>query len=90
MNRKQLFRTGLFVATPGAIEAFTQAELSECLNRHRIGDFGDISEEDRKENVYSVTRGFRVFSAYNVRGRRLWIITEADRSATTALLPEEY
>lgn len=90
MSEKQLFRTGLFVATPGAIEAFTQDEFAACLNRHRAGDWGDISEDDRKENEYSVKHGFRILSAYNVRGKRLWIITEADRSTTTALLPEEY
>lgn len=90
MNRKPLFRTGLFVATPGAIEAFTQAEIAACLNRHREGDWGDMSESERNDNEFSLLHGFRIFSAYNVRGRKLWIITEADRSATTALLPDEY
>lgn len=90
MNRKPLFRTGLFLATPGAIEAFTQDEFAACLNRHRAGDWGDMSESERNDNEFSLLHGFRIFSAYNVRGKRLWIITEADRSTTTALLPEEY
>jgi hypothetical protein len=63
----------------------------EFLSRHVRGDWGDLSEEDRRENDLSVRQGFRILSAYNLRtGVKIWIITEADRSATTFLLPDEY
>jgi hypothetical protein len=60
------------------------------LDRHAAGDFGDLSEADRAANVEALRTGARVLSAYEVAGLRLWIITEADRSATTIMLPEEY
>lgn len=60
------------------------------LSRHVRGDWGDLDEEDKKENELSVTEGFRILSAYGKGDSRLWVITEADRSATTILLPREY
>ena len=89
-----LFSLGQIVATPGALEAL-KAEGSnglELLKRHVSGDWGDLSEDDRRENQLSVKEGFRILSAYRLQrtGVKLWIITEADRSATTFLLPEEY
>jgi hypothetical protein len=60
------------------------------LKRHAQGDWGDLCKEDREENEYSLRRGFRLFSAYENGGEKIWIITEADRSATTILFPEEY
>jgi len=61
------------------------------LARHVVGDWGDVDEDDRAENELSVREGFRVLSAYHLRdGTRIWIITEADRSSTTILLPSEY
>jgi hypothetical protein len=81
------------VATPGALEAFqnaTQEPLS-FLQRHITGDWGTVPEEDQAENNLFVKNGFRILSAYEVdTGQKVWIITEADRSATTLLLPEEY
>ena len=63
----------------------------EFLTRHINRDWGDLDEEDRKENAYGLEHGFRLLSAYKTNaGDRLWIITEADRSVTTLLLPEEY
>ncbi len=63
----------------------------DLLHRHQRGDWGDLSEADILENEFSVPRDLRIFSAYNVgEGERVYIITEADRSATTILLPEEY
>ena len=64
--------------------------LFEYLFRHITGDWGDLGEEDKKENDFSVKNSFRILSSYNTREGKLWIITEADRSVTTFLLPEEY
>ena len=61
------------------------------LVRHISGDWGNVDEHDRRENEFSLAHGFRVLSAYTLNsGIKIWIITEADRSATTVLLPEEY
>ena len=61
------------------------------LRRHVVADWGDVSAEDWKANDDALANGERLFSAYVVtRGARLWIITEADRSSTTVLLPDEY
>jgi len=80
--------------TPGAQEALQiagQTEL-EFLRRHMSGDRGsELSEEDVQENELSLRKGFRLLSAYQTcKGQTVWLITEADRSATTILLPEEY
>jgi len=61
------------------------------LSRHAAGDWGDVSDADREENEFSLAHGFRLLSSYKLRnGTKLWIITEADRSSTTLLLPDEY
>lgn len=60
------------------------------LDRHAAGDFGDLCEEDRAANTEALRSGARLLGVYEVAGLRLWIITEADRSATTIMLPEEY
>jgi len=61
------------------------------LKRHVTGDWGDVNEDDRRENGHSLVQGCRLLSAYTLsNGTRLWVITEADRSATTILLPSEY
>jgi len=88
-----LFPLGRLVATPGALALIRGAGedlLPALLDRHRSGDWGNVPEEDARENEFSVRYGFRVLSSYRVAGERLWIITEADRSATTLLLPSEY
>jgi len=87
------FPLGQLVATPGALEALKEAAVSflPYIRRHLEGDWGDISPEDAAENELSLEQGFRLLSAYTLPGGdRIWIITEADRSATTILLPEEY
>jgi hypothetical protein len=87
------FPLGQIVATPGALAALEKSseEPSTFLARHLSGDWGDLSEEDRKENEFSLLHGFRLLSSYKLRnGTKLWIITEADRSSTTLLLPDEY
>ena len=63
----------------------------EFLQRHAAGDWGEVDAHDKAENEYSLQQGFRLLSAYRLAdGTKIWIITEADRSATTLLLPEEY
>ena len=86
-----LFKHGQIVATPGAIAlAENGVDLLEHLQRHLHGDWGELDDEDKAENDFSVKKGFRILSSYNTTKGRLWIITEADRSVTTFLLPEEY
>lgn len=95
-NRKGAFPRfplGQVVATPGALEALEEAgkRPHEFLNRHVVGDWGDLEPEDQQANENSLVDGSRLLSAYPLAtGERLWIITEADRSATTLLLPSEY
>ena len=87
-----LFPLGLVVATPGALKLLQ--EISEdplyYLDRHRSGDWGDLDNYDRKENELAFKHGWRIVSSYPVGEKAIWIITEADRSVTTILLPEEY
>jgi hypothetical protein len=81
------------VATPGALAALKKTGQSpvEFLARHVTGDWAELPVEDRTENFLSVERGFRVLSSYRtLAGERIWVITEADRSLTTLLLPDEY
>jgi hypothetical protein len=88
-----LFSAGQIVATPGALALLEQANKSplEFLSRHLRGDWGDLCQDDKTENELSLKQGFRLLSSYKVtETEKLWIITEADRSATTLLLPSEY
>lgn len=88
-----LFPAGQIVATPGALALLEESNKTafEFLSRHLCGDWGDVCEDDKIENELSVKRGFRLMSSYVVSGEeKLWIITEADRSTTTLLLPSEY
>lgn len=87
------FRLGVTVATPGALEALEEAEQSAgaFLSRHVMGDWGEVPEEDAQANEDALSNGARLLSAYTTKtGAKLWVITEADRSATTILTPEEY
>jgi len=87
------FELGNIYITPGAIDALVESNqhAQEFLERHGRGDWGELDEHDRQENELSIREGFRILSAYRTaKGARLWIITEADRSSTTILLPEEY
>ena len=90
MNR---FNPGRVVATPGALAAIGVSgdDLSTYLARHQSGDWGDVDAHDRMENQLSLEQGFRLMSVYSLRnGVKIWVITEADRSSTSILLPEEY
>lgn len=89
-----LFSLGQIVATPGALAALGKAGQTplEFLARHVRGDWGEVDEHDRSENQLSLNRGFRLLSSYRISSgdTKVWVITEADRSVTTVLLPEEY
>jgi hypothetical protein len=92
-ERKPLFDLGQLVATPGALAALEKSGQSpmEFLSRHVTGDWGELCEDDRKENQLSLEKGFRLLSSYKTNsGDRVWVITEANRSHSTILLPEEY
>jgi len=87
------FPLGQILATPSAMEALRQANQSaaDFLLRHATGDWGELSSVDRRQNELALLHGERILSAYRThQGCRLWIITEADRSATTIVLPEDY
>ncbi|QLI82642.1 hypothetical protein HZU75_14510 [Chitinibacter fontanus] len=88
-----LFSLGQTVATPGALAALDEAAINALalLRRHQTGDWGDLPPEDWESNQQAVECGWRILSNYPLTtGERIWIITEADRSVTTLLLPEEY
>ena len=85
------FPLGQTVITPGARDTLNPEDVQAALRRHASGDWGDVGDADRRENELSLTQGFRLLSVYHDRsGTKFWIITEADRSATTILLPSEY
>src|SRR2546426_11867890 len=87
------FPLGQTFITPGAEEALQIAGQTaiEFLRRHISCDWGELSEVDVRENELSLREGFRLLSNYRtMKGQQLWVITEADRSATTILLPSEY
>jgi hypothetical protein len=93
------FELGQIVATPGALEAMPPKRLLECLARHARGDWGLVCTEDAAANDTASQEGTRILSAYLIDPTKpckgqgencIWIITEADRSSTCVLLPEEY
>ena len=87
------FGLGAVFATPAALDALGSAEVSpsELLERHAAGDWGDVPPEDARANEYALKRGLRVISSYPLPGgERVWIITEADRSSTSIITPDEY
>lgn len=96
---KPRFNMGRIVTTPGALTVLEQAgeDATSFLSRHSCGDWGSVCPEDGKLNDHAVAHEgdpdcqSRVLSAYTTRlGERLWVITEADRSSTCVLTPEEY
>lgn len=85
------FKLGRTLITPQAMHTLHPEDTFKALRRHVSGDWGDCGPEDRQENEFSLPRHLRLFSVYHDRnGTKFWIITEADRSATTILLPEDY
>src|SRR5258708_5655042 len=85
------FRLGRIVSTPHALDVLANEDILIGIARHQAGDWGDVDEHDRQENELSLQKGFRLFSVYHsATGVKFWIITEADRSSTTVLLPQDY
>jgi hypothetical protein len=90
---KSLFHLGKLVATSGALDLINRLKLSpfDFVSRHCQGDWGDLDADDIKANQYALRHGMRLLSSYRINAEdKLWIITEADRSVTTLLLPEDY
>ena len=83
---------GKVVATPGAIKLLSEAgeDAFSYLARHAKGDWGELCAFDRRQNRIALREGYRVLGSYPLGGGKIWIITEADRSVTTILLPEDY
>ena len=92
----RLFETGQIVSSRGVFEKMREYPhfaqfVNESLQRHIRGDWGDLGQEDKQENELSLKEGYRLLSVYEREGlSKIWIITEADRSATTILFPDEY
>jgi len=95
VDRLSKFELGQLVMTRGINDLVAEDEefarfIWESLKRHAAGDWGDLSEEDKKENELSLDKYLRLLSAYKKNDWKIWVITEADRSATTILFPSEY
>ncbi len=85
------FWLGQFSVTEQASQVLDLEDVLSCLKRHHTGDWGDLCAEDIAANEYALQNGGRLFSAYHdPKGVKFWIITEADRNVTTALLPADY
>lgn len=85
------FPLGRCFITRNALEQLKNEDVLLAIRRHHAGDWGDVDEADREENELSLVQGLRLFSVYHTaNGTKFWIITEADRSVTTVLLPEDY
>ncbi len=81
---------GQVVVTRNALAVLSKDAVYAALARHQAGDWGDVCDEDRRSNDEALVEGTRLLSVYGDGERKFWIITEADRSATTVLLPEDY
>jgi len=93
VNGQVLFDLGELAITPNALASIIAAgKLPDLfIARHTAGDWSEMAEEDQSNNRNAIKRGSRIFSSYQVSpGVRVWVVTEADRSVTTILLPLEY
>jgi hypothetical protein len=89
--KSRSFKLGQVVITPNAQSSLQAIDVQTALQRHAAGDWGDVDDHDRQENELSLREGFRLLSVYHAQdGTKFWIITEADRSSTCVLLPEDY
>jgi len=85
------FRSGQILITPTAQEQLSSTDVQQALRRHLSGDWGDCGPEDAAANAAALRHGERLLSVYHTeQAVKFWIITEADRSATTVLLPDDY
>ena len=88
---KEKFPLGRIVTTANVARQLSQEEIHIAMGRHAAGDWGNASGEDKKLNDEAIESGYQIMSVYvSQEGVKFWIITEADRSATTVLLPEDY
>lgn len=87
-----LFKLGQVVATPGALQFCEANKINPLLllGRHIAGDWGDLNSDDVAANVHALQHDLRILSSYLIDGAKVWVITEADRSSTSILLPREY
>ncbi len=87
-----LFNLGSVVATPAALEHCERQQVNplRLLGRHISGDWGDLEQDDIKANENALAYGDRIFSSYKIGDGKVWVITEADRSSTCLMLPEDY
>ncbi len=85
------FSLGQTVATPNALQTLSTEDIQRALTRHVTGDWGDCCPDDRAANEQALEQGGRLFSVYHAdNNTKFWVITEADRSSTTVLMPEDY
>jgi hypothetical protein len=93
MNTTDMFPLGQIVITPAALELLEQGNISpeSIIQRHVLGDWGDMTDSDKKANDLAVEMGGRILSAYKLpRGTEVWVTTEPDRNSTTIMLPSEH
>ena len=85
------FRLGKIVSTPNALAHLSQDDILLGIQRHQAGDWGDVPVGNSAANERALIEGTRLWSVYRAaNGTKFWLITEADRSVTTVLLPEDY
>lgn len=85
-----LFQPSTLVATPAALRILTQEQVLRLITSHLSGVWGDIDAKDAQANADALAYGGRLFSSYTVDGHRIWVITEADRSSTCIMTPDDY
>jgi hypothetical protein len=91
LRQRQKFPLGQIVITRNALDTIAPETVRQALARYAQGDWGELCDEDRQENELSLQEGYRLLSVYSTSdGTKFWIITEADRSVTTVLLPNDY
>jgi hypothetical protein len=89
-TKPPLFPLGELIATPNAIEAVSDQEITEAIQRHSHGDWGEIDLEDQRGNKRSLENGGRIVSEYTAKsGAKFCVITEPNHFVTTIVLPEE-
>ena len=89
--KKARFFMGRLLITPNAQCRLSPGEIIDALRRHIGGDWGDVCQQDREANEFALVNDLRLFSVYHTsNAEKFWIITEADRSATTILMPGDY
>lgn len=84
------FKLGQVLATRKIVETVKQSDILELVFRHSIGDWGDLHKEDIEANEIALEKGYRILSSYKINSKKIYIITEADRSYTTVTYSDEY